>query len=299
MDIRNIDLNLLRALEVLIAERNVTRASQRLNLSQPALSAQLNRLRDLFDDPLLIPAQRGMIPTERALELQGPLQIALENVRVLLTEYRSFDPATCDLTFSIGASDYVQSALLCPLTETVLQEAPHVRLAWYPVCGRPVYEQIERGEIHLWVRPSKGPVAPLIEKTLFSEEFVCIARAGHPRVDGSLDLDAFIACEHVIVSPGGGGFSGAADDALRREGLERRVVLSVASVLMALDVVAQTDYLAVVPARVVRRARPGLQALQLPFKLDDIQVSMLWHPRTQSHPAHNWLRDKLLQLPFA
>lgn len=296
MDIRNIDLNLLRALEVLLAERNVTRASQRLNLSQPALSAQLSRLRDVFNDPLLLPAQRGMIPTERALELQVPLQKALENVRGLLSEYRSFEPASADLTFAIAASDYVQHALLVPLTQAVLREAPRVRLGWYPVCGRPVEEQIERGEIHLWVRPTQQPVVQLRSTTLMREEFVCVAREGHPQIDGSIDLDTYLACGHVMVSPAGGGFTGAADLALQREGLKRHVVLSVASFLMALEVVARTDYLVMVPSRLMRDRKLGLQVFQPPFAVDGFEVSMLWHPRTERHPAHSRLREKLLHL---
>ena len=115
MDTKRIDLNLLIALDALIAERNVTRAAARLNLTQPALSAQLNRLRDLFGDPLLIPAQRGMIPTARALELQEPLHQALEGVRAVIAERVPFDPASADLVVTIAASDYIQYAVLLPL----------------------------------------------------------------------------------------------------------------------------------------------------------------------------------------
>src|SRR5262245_45027701 len=124
MDIRKLDLNLLVALEALLTERNVTKAAQRLSLSQPALSAQLNRLRDVFADPLLLPAQRGMIPTQHALDLETPLHEALEHVRRVVGERQTFDPTQARLTFSVAASDYIQYAVLTPLTLALRREAP-------------------------------------------------------------------------------------------------------------------------------------------------------------------------------
>src|SRR5262249_8831677 len=121
MDIRKLDLNLLVALEALLADRNVTKAAQRLGLSQPALSAQLNRLRDVFSDQILVPARRGMIPTQRALDLEAPLHAALEHVRRVVGERQVFEPAKAKATFSVAASDYVQYALLTPLTLAIRQ----------------------------------------------------------------------------------------------------------------------------------------------------------------------------------
>ncbi len=296
MDTRNVDLNLLRALDVLIAERNVTRAALRLNLSQPALSAQLNRLRDIFGDQLLIPAQRGMIPTERALELQVPLRRALEQVRHVVAEHCVFDPMTADVTFAIAASDYMQYTLLVPLTRILQRQAPRVRVAWYPVCGSPVLEQIERGEIHLWLKPSLQETQELRSSTLLHEEFLCIARDGHPLIDGKIDLDTFLACSHAIVSPGGGGFTGPTDLALQRQGLERRVVLSVASFLILPEVIARSDLIALVPERIARSRSHGLQVLQPPLEVQGFDVVMLWHPRTDAHPSFRWLRDQLQDL---
>lgn len=296
MDTKNVDLNLLRALDVLIAERNVTRAAQRLNLSQPALSAQLNRLRDIFGDQLLVPAQRGMIPTERALELQVPLRRALEQVRHVMAEHCVFDSATADVTFAIAASDYMQYISLIPLMRVLQQEAPRARVAWHPVCGRPVLDQIERGEIHLWLKPAMHETLELKSSTLFRDEFLCIAREAHPLIKGAIDLDTFLACDHAIVSPGGGGFTGPTDAALQRSGLERRVVLSVASFLIIPEVIARSNLIALVPARIVRAKSEGLQVLKPPLEVQGFDVTMIWHPRTDAHPAFRWLRQKLLDL---
>ncbi|MBR8657814.1 LysR family transcriptional regulator, partial [Achromobacter sp. Marseille-Q0513] len=115
MDTKKLDLNLLVTLEALLVEQNVTRAAERLHLSQPAVSAQLSRLRDLFDDPLLIPVQRGMTPTAKALELLDPLRLALDQVRATLGEHRHFDPAKASLTIAIACTDYLQEVLVQPL----------------------------------------------------------------------------------------------------------------------------------------------------------------------------------------
>ncbi|MDX2202252.1 MAG: LysR family transcriptional regulator [Hyphomicrobiaceae bacterium] len=296
MDTSRIDLNLLTALDVLLTEKNVTRAAQRLNLSQPALSAQLNRLRDIFDDELLIPAQRGMIPTERASQLHEPLRIALEQVRTVLARSSSFDPAKADITLSIAASDYVQYAVLIPLALDLQRSAPGVRIALHPVCGKPVEAQLERGEIHLWLRATIAPPLDLASEILMRERFVCIARRDHPRIGDTLRLDDFVACEHVFISPGGGGFSGATDVALDRLGRKRRIAVSVASFLVVPELVARSDMIAVVPERLVRDRSDRIKVLDPPLPIDSFEVAMLWHRRNDANPALVWLRRKLLAL---
>jgi len=149
MDSKRIDLNLLLTLDALLSERNVTRAAARLSLSQPAVSARLNRLRDLFADPLLVPAQRGMIPTSRALELWDSLHEALEGVRAVVAEKARFDPTSEELVVSIAASDYVQYAVLMPLALALKHEAPGIRLAWRLLDGRLLAGQAERGDVDL------------------------------------------------------------------------------------------------------------------------------------------------------
>ncbi len=296
MDTRRVDLNLLVALEALIAERNVTRAAARLNLSQPALSAQLNRLRDLFGDPLLIPAQRGMIPTQRALELQEPLHLALEHIRGVVSEQTPFDPTTAEATVSIAASDYVQYAVLMPLIFALQQEAPGIRVAWRPVDGRTISSQMEKGDIDIGlITPDSAPDQLRIRK-IYDERFVCIARRDHPVVNRSLDLTTFAGLDHVIVSPRGGGFVGVTDTALEAHGLQRCVKLSVASFLVVTEVVARSDMIAVVPARLVRDRADRLQVLDPPLPVNGFTISLVWHDRTTSHPPQRWLRDRIVAL---
>lgn len=293
MDTRRVDLNLLVALDALLMERNVTRAAKRLHLSQPALSARLRRLRALFHDPLLVPAQRGMIPTQRALELREPLREALENVHAVVAERAPFVPAQADLVINIAGSDYVQCALLRPLMAALKRKAPHMRCAWRQLNAPALHDQMERAEIDLAIMTINTAPPQLRSRALFSERYVFIARRGHPRVRRSVDLDTFASLEHVVVSPRGGGFSGPTDGALQAHHRSRHVALSVASFLIVPEIVAQSDLVAVVPERLVRGRGDGLLVREPPVSVPGFTMGLVWHERTTAHPAHRWFRDTL------
>ncbi|WAS95822.1 LysR family transcriptional regulator [Nannocystis punicea] len=293
MDSSRLDLNLLVALDALLAERNVTRAARRLHLSQPALSAQLQRLRELLGDPLLIPAQRGMTPTRRALELQAPLHEALEGVRAVLAAGAGFDPATARLTITIAASDYMQYALLMPLAFQLRREAPGVRLAWRALDDAQLAGQAERGEVDLGLITPETAPEQLRSRKVLDERYVVIVRRDHPRVTGAVDLDLLCALDHVVVSPRGGGFTGPTDLALAAHGRERRVVLSVPSFLMVPELVARSDMAALVPARLARDRADRLQLLEPPVPVPGFAIAMVWHRRISRHPALTWFRDRV------
>lgn len=296
VDTRPLDLNLLVALDTLLAERNVTRAAKRLHLSQPALSARLQRLRGIFRDPLLVPAQRGMIPTQRALELREPLREALEKVHAVVAERAPFNPSEANLIINIAASDYVQCALLQVLMTALKRSAPHMRPAWRQLNVPGLFEQMERAEVDLAIMTVNTAPPKLRSRALFTERYVFIARRGHPRIRRSLDLETFAALEHVIVSPRGGGFSGPADAALQARHGSRRVALSVATFLIVPEIVAQSDLVAVVPERLVRGRAERLVVREPPVPIPGFTMGMVWHERTTTHPAHRWFRDTLARL---
>ncbi len=296
MDITRLDLNLLVTLDRLLVERNLTRAAKRLNLSQPALSARLNRLRDILGDQLLLPAQRGMLPTKRALELQGPLHEALDGVRRVIVEGAQFEPSTAVATIAIAASDYGQYSILMPLIAVLRTEAPGIRIVWRTIDAAALRAQMERGDVDLAVMTPETAPELLRMRTLYAERYVAIARADHPLVQGSVDLDAFCALDHVVVSPQGGGFVGPADAALEAVGRHRRVALSAPGFLIVPEIIARSDMIALVPYRIARDRADRLQILEPPLAVPGFEIAMAWHDRTTTHPLQLWLRERVARL---
>ncbi|AKJ30867.1 LysR family transcriptional regulator [Caldimonas brevitalea] len=296
MDTSRLDLNLLVTLEALLVERNVTRAAARLHLSQPAVSAQLARLRDVFGDPLLIPAHRGMTPTARALDLLNPLRLALDQVRATVGTHQRFEPAKAELTVTIACTDYLQVALVQPLAVALRRDAPGVRLALRHLDVPRLEAQMVRGDVDLaLMTPQAGPPG-LRARHLFDERYVLIARRDHPRLRRRLKVEVFAQLEHVIVSPDGGGFVTPVDDALAALGHRRKVVLSAASFLFVPEIVAHSDFVALVPQRLVQDRGDRLRLLDCPFPLQGFSVGMVWHERHHGHTGHRWVRDTLVAL---
>lgn len=295
-DISKLDLNLLMTLDTLLVERNVTHAARRLNLSQPAISTRLTRLRDLLGDPLLLPAQRGMIPTERALELQEPLHNALEGVRRVVAENSPFDPSTITATIAIAASDYVQYAILMPLLDVLRRDAPGIKVAWRTIDTSMLDSQMARGDVSLALSTPETAPETLRMRKIYREEYVAIARCDHPAIGRSLDLDSFCALEHVIVSPEGGGFEGPADDALAALGRKRNVALSAPGFLVVPEIVARSDMIALVPSRVAQGRTGQIRMFDPPMPVTGFDMALIWHDRTTTHPLHRWLRDRITAL---
>lgn len=296
MDSRRLDLNLLVTLEALLAERNVTKAAARLHLSQPAVSAQLGRLRDLFDDPLLIPAQRGMTPTAKALELLDPLRQALDQVRAILATHRNFDPARARLTVAIACTDYFQMALVRPLVAALRTHAPGVRVALRNLDLPQLEAQMVRGEVDLALMNPRVAPPNLRSRRLFDERYVLIGRRHHPRLRKKLAVEEFARLEHVIVSPQGGGFVTPVDDALAAFGHRRNVVLSASSFLFVPEIVSQSDFVALVPERLVRGRADTLQIVEPPFPVEGFAVGMAWHERSHGHSGQRWIRETIVAL---
>jgi DNA-binding transcriptional LysR family regulator len=299
IDLRGIDLNLLVSLDALLAESNVTRAAQRLHLTQPAVSTQLARLRQIFGDPLLIPAEtgRGMTRSTRALELMEPLHLALKNLEAVVRHQPSFDPHTDHRSFVIAANDNATAVLGQRLMEQLPTLAgPGVRIAFVVADQPSMATRLERGEIDLLLGSERMVPASMKARKLFDEHFVVVQRKGHPRGTASLDLDTYCALDHVLVSTSGGSFHGFMDEHLDALGRERRVVLSVQHFTLVPELLARTDFVSTLPARFAERYRARLDIFDLPFEARGFTLFAAWPPRNQADPAHVWLRDTLAAL---
>ena len=296
MDIRNVDLNLLVALDALLAERSVSRAAVRLHLSQPATSAVLARLRDLFSDPLLLRSARGMLPTPRALELLGPVKQVLDEIDALIQPRTAFDPDSAEHTFTLSASDYVEFALLPMLVDYLERKAPRVRLAVRPLDLQTVAKQMEIGEVDLCITGVLNAPPGLHERPLYAERIVSVVRRDHPGVGKHLTLDTFCSLEHIMVSVRGSGFSARIDEALTAIGRKRHARLAVPHFLLVPEIVARSDMISALPERLALGYANKLRILEPPIKLEGLTVAQIWHERNEREPAQVWLRDVILEL---
>ena len=294
IDISRMDLNLLVVFEALLEERHVGRTANRLHLSQSATSHALGRLRRLFNDPLFVRHPAGMEPTSRARELATPLAEALAQVRRVVSPPAPFDPATLVRSYTVATHDYATVVLLTKLMSELRREAPGVDLRcvgmWYPdlVAG------FHRGTVDLACGAFPGFHMQRIERTpLFDDSFVGVIRADHPALTaGRVELDAFVATPHVLTSPGGEPNS-PVDEALSARGLSRRIAMTVPNPLSVPLLVAGSDLIGVMPARLAATmaANHGVVAFDLPITIKAVTCDLLMPGALAGVAEVRWIED--------
>lgn len=289
-DLRTLDLNLLKTFVALLDEGSVTRAAERLALTQPAVSGMLQRLRENFGDPLFVRTRRGIAPTPRALALAEPLRRVLGEIDAMLKP-PVFDPSSAALTLTLASTDYALRAVVIPFIAALRTQAPRMRVAVLPIDDAAVQGQLERGELDIALTTPQASPPGLPHRVLFEESYICALRRDHPAAAGPLDLDRFCALDHALVSYGGS-FSGATDAALAQLGRSRNVVLSVPGFLALPDVLRASDLIAVVPRRLVA-GREELALVEPPLAIPGFTKLAVWHERSDSDPARRWARELL------
>jgi DNA-binding transcriptional LysR family regulator len=294
MDIRAVDLNLLKAFDALISERAVTRAASRIGLSQPAMSHALSRLRGLFADDLFVRTQTGMEPTARAREIAPLVSAAIEHIEAALNLGIGFDPAKSTGIFTAGMAEYAEVALVGRLAAAFAEQAPRATLRLLPLDGRDAAERLERGAIDVAVAHLRGLPTAIESQTLLRDPFVVVVRKGHPLAAEPPSIEAYAAQSHVLVSPRGD-TSGAIDRILVDFGLRRRISLLVATYLAVPVALAASDLIATVPSRTARQIAATAAVAILPLPIDlEATVSIAWHRRAASEPAQAWFRSLLV-----
>jgi DNA-binding transcriptional LysR family regulator len=293
MDIRAVDLNLLKAFDALIRERAVTRAAGRIGLSQPAMSHALSRLRSLFADDLFVRTPNHMEPTARAREIAPLVSAAIEHIEAALNLGIGFDPAKSTGIFTAGMAEYAEVALVGRLAEAFAGQAPKATLRLTPLTGAEAADRLDNGAIDVAVVHLRALPGHLDSMMLLRDPFVLVARRGHPLAAQSLSLEAYAALDHVLVSPRGD-TSGAVDRALADFGLKRRIALLVATYLALPAVLASSDLVATVPRRTAQPIAAMAEIEIMPLAIDlSVHVSMAWHRRATSEPAQVWFRSLL------
>ncbi len=289
----SMDLNLLVALDALLAEGSVAGAARRMNLSAPAMSRTLARIRDAVGDPVLVRAGRRLVPTPRAIELRDRVRTVVEDAQALLRPEGAADLSTLQRTFTIRASDYAAGVFGAGLSAAAARQAPGITLRFADQ-GKEDVNALREGRIDLDIGVLGGETGPEIRvQTLLQDRFVGVVRAGHPLLQGDMTAERFAAATHVGASRRGR-TRGPIDAALDRLGLARRVALVMPSFYAALLTAAASDIVAALPRAVVARAAGlglAVQSFDLPVAVPTITVIQTWHPRFDKDAGHRWLRQ--------
>jgi DNA-binding transcriptional LysR family regulator len=293
VNLAGVDLNLLVALDALLAERSVTQAANRVGLSQPAMSRALGRLRDLLEDRLFVRTSVGLAPTPRAEALAATLPQTLASIRQMITA-PEFVPQRWRATVPIALLDYHAFVLLPKLLPRLKQRAPELDLNVESLVPDP-FGRLEAGDIDLALGTFEDTPPGFYRRTLLSDQFACLVRKGHPVLEQAWTIERFAGLSHIQVSPGGQGCAERVDAALAAAGLKRRAVVSLPYFMTAPMIVAQTDMVLTVPRRVAEQAAATLplEVLAPPVPLPAFVVSALWHERRHRDKEHAWLRSEI------
>ncbi len=293
MDLRNIDLNLLVVLDALLEVRNVTRAGARLGLSQPATSRALARLRALFGDALLVEGAGGYILSTRAEALRPHLRATLSQINGLL-QPAEFNPATATGTIRLAMPDMLAAALLPGVLARLAEAAPTMALDVISPGAAP-FRLLEEDQADVVIGLIDEAPAAIRRRSLSDERMVTLMRRDHPAARFGLTLERFLALEHIVVAITGTG-PALVDEALRRQGLSRRVKARVPGFFAALEIVARSDLVVTLPESLARTAlaEAGLHIATPPVDLAPVTMSMAWHARHHDLPEHKWLRGVIV-----
>ncbi len=302
MNISRVDLNLLVYLDVLLRECNVTRAAEELGISQPAMSNSLRRLRDLFDDPILVRTSDGMTPTDRALELQPMVRNVLSAAEQAILPKTEFDPGASTRIFRIMASDYTESTLLPGLLRQLRDSAPNIRLD-IMTPSDVSFHDVERGKVDLVINRFDTLPQSFHQVHLWDDSFSCVVSAENPVLE-NWNLESYLASKHVWVSKTGMGVGvgmtpddvqrlGWVDEALSRLGVKREISLFTRHYQAALLLAEQRDLIVTAPSMSAQSAAdsPRVVILDPPFEIPRMRLKMVWSPLLQHDPGHRWLRQ--------
>lgn len=302
MNIGRVDLNLLVYLDALLRERNVTRAADQLGLSQPAMSNSLRRLRDLFDDPLLVRTSDGMAPTERAEELQPVVRELLSRVDRALQPRTEFDANRAKRVFRIMASDYAESTLLPRILLRLRETAPGITLD-IMTPSDVSFQDVEQGKIDMAINRFDALPQSFHQKEIWQDGFSCLMNADNA-VLKDFTLGTYLRAQHVWVSKTGMGVGvgvnpddvqrlGWVDEALNRLGKKRRITMFTRHYQAAMLLAEQTDLIVTLPSKaaVLQRNNPRVVVKPPPFEIPAIELKMAWSPLLHNDPAHRWMRQ--------
>ena len=295
MKLTTFDLNLLVVFEAILRERSITKAGERVGLSQPAMSHALNRLRWMLKDQLFIRTPDGMLPTPRAEELAQPVRNALSELQSAL-DPQEFTPEQAERHFTVAVNNYAAVVLAGPITAKCAALAPNVRLSLRPSGTLDIPDLLDRGELDLALAALDPPANRFAAQVLVEDHYVVVMRRGHPIAHRKLDLTTFATLPHLVISSSGEDL-GFVDTALAGVGHARSIALE-APYLSAGAVLTQSDMVAVLGRQIAQEFRRAyaIKLQDLPFDSPVLRSVMLWHRRFDNQTAHRWLRETIISV---
>jgi len=307
MQAGRIDFNLLNYLDVLLRERNVTRAASHLGLSQPAMSNGLRRLRLLFDDPLLIRTSEGMTPTERANELQPVIRDVLSKIDKAVQPQTAFDATTAERVFRIMASDYAESTIFPRILQRLREQAPGISLD-IMTPSDVSFLDVEQGKVDMVINRFDSIPQSFHQMDIWKDNFACLFSTENPIRD-NFNLDTYLQAQHVWVSKTGMGVGvgidpddvrrlGWVDEALNKLGRKRHIAVFTRHYQAAMLMAEQNDLIVTIPARAAKLQvnNPRVIVKEPPFNIPPIDLKMAWSPLLQNNPAHRWMRRLIVEV---
>ena len=291
MNLAGVDLNLFVVFDTIYAERSLTRASEILHVTQPAVSNALARLRENFDDPLFVRVGRVMTPSPLAQNLVGPVRDALRQLRTTIDGGRRFDPLRSDKAFALSLRDNAGTQLIPALLARLQRVAPDVRVQCPPVERRDIAAELASGQLDFAIDIPELARSEMKSIRLLRDDYVCVMRKRHPLVRGTLTLDRFLSAKHVQVSSRRSG-RGHIDLALARTGHAVTSALRVTQFQLAFHTVAQTDLLLSAPLSLARRY--DVVVKPLPFAAPALEAMLYWHRNADLDPANVWMREQIV-----
>lgn len=299
VELKDIDLNLLVVFNQLIRQPRVSAVAESLDLSQPAVSNALKRLRRLLGDELFVHTPKGMVPTAFAEQLAEPIAYALSAIQNTLSQHASFDPVTSTRSFTVGMTDIGEVYFMPELMQALSAEAPGVKMSTVRNTAVNLRDEMESGRVDLAIGLLPQLTAGFFQRRLFSQRYVCMFRRGHPldKRNKKITLAEFAAAEHIVAIAAGTGH-GKVDELLDHQGIKRNVRMSVPHFIAVAPTLASTDMVATVPERLAERSvKPfNLTYVPHPADLPAIGISLLWHSKVHRDAGNQWLRSLMFRL---
>jgi DNA-binding transcriptional LysR family regulator len=293
-NLAKLDLNLLHVFEAVYGEASITRAAETLNVTQPAVSNSLARLRDIFGDQLFVRARQGIAPTPLAETLIGPVREALTALDRTLARHERFDPLASERIVSFSMSDYAEAVVLGPFVGELNRLGSRLTVRNRFLAERDLFPGLASGEIDFAVESHPLAEDGFGQRLLFSDEFVCVMRRDHPAATEPFTIERYMALSHLHIS-NRPRFSNLVDGALARMKLKRQVTVHLEHCLAAAAILSRSDLCLTIPTSFVRHFLPedSFVSLPRPFRMPPLQTWLYWHPASEGSPAHDWVRGAL------